>query len=84
MADLMESWIEVENGRWNDFSSWMRKSSNGNKNGEMNRIWEHAMLLKTYDFMSQNRKTCKIGLKTRKPVKLGQTRSNSYKLGPTC
>jgi hypothetical protein len=35
--DLMKSWIEVENERWNDFGSWMRKNSNGNKK-EMNRI----------------------------------------------
>jgi hypothetical protein len=26
VVDFMESWIEVENGRWNSFSSWMRKS----------------------------------------------------------
>jgi len=39
VADLMESWMEVENGRWNGFSSWMRKSLNENKYGEVNRIW---------------------------------------------
>ena len=38
----MESWMEVENGRWNGFSSWMRKSSNRNKYGEVNRIWIHV------------------------------------------
>jgi hypothetical protein len=30
----MESGMEVENGRWNGFRSWMRKSSNGNKYGK--------------------------------------------------
>jgi hypothetical protein len=38
----MESWMEVENGRWNGFSSWMRKSSNRNKYGDVNRIWIHV------------------------------------------
>jgi hypothetical protein len=43
VVDFMESWMEVKNGRWNGFSSWMKKSSNGNKNGEVNRIWIHIL-----------------------------------------
>jgi hypothetical protein len=49
MVDLMESWMEDENGRWNGFSSWMKKSSNGNKNGEVNRIWIHVCFFKLLD-----------------------------------
>jgi hypothetical protein len=45
----MESWMEVENERWNGFSSWMRKSFNGNKNREVNRIWIHVCLFKLLD-----------------------------------
>jgi len=45
----MESWMKVGNGRWNSFSSWMRKSSNGNKKGEVNRIKIHVYLLKLLD-----------------------------------
>jgi len=45
----MESWMEVVNERWNGFSSWMRKSSNGNKYREVNRIWIHVCLFKLLD-----------------------------------
>jgi len=42
-------WIEVENGRWNSFSSWIRKSSNGNKRREVNRIGIHVAFFKLLD-----------------------------------
>ena len=45
----MESWMEIENGKWNGFSSWMRKSSNENKKEEVNRIWIHVCLFKLLD-----------------------------------
>jgi hypothetical protein len=41
--------MEVGNGSWNSFSSRMRKSSNGNKKGEVNRRRIHVYLLKLLD-----------------------------------
>jgi hypothetical protein len=49
VVDLMKSWIEVENERWNDFGSWMRKNSNGNKKEKINRIWIRVCLSKLLD-----------------------------------
>jgi hypothetical protein len=46
VVGFMESWMEIENGRWNDFSSWIRKSSKENIKGEVNRIWIHVCLFK--------------------------------------
>jgi hypothetical protein len=49
VVGFVKSWLEVENGRWNDFSSWIRKSSKKNKRGEVNRIWIHVCLFKLLD-----------------------------------
>jgi len=49
VVGLVESWMEVENGRWNYSSSWMRKSSKQNKKEEVNRIWIHVCLFKFLD-----------------------------------
>jgi hypothetical protein len=46
VVGFMKSWMEIENGRWNDFSSWIRKSSKENIKGEVNRIWIHVCLFK--------------------------------------
>ena len=49
MVDLMESWMEVGNEDETIFSRWMRKSFNGNENGELNRIIIHIYLFKLLD-----------------------------------
>jgi hypothetical protein len=46
VVGFMKSWMEIENGKWNDFSSWIRKSSKENIKGEVNRIWIHVCLFK--------------------------------------
>jgi hypothetical protein len=49
-VDLMKSWMEVDNGRWNNFLVVEgERVSNENQKGEVNKIWMHVCLFKLLD-----------------------------------
>jgi hypothetical protein len=49
VVDFMKSWMEVGIGWWNSFSIWMKRSSNGNKKGEVDGIKIHVYLFELLD-----------------------------------